>query len=48
MEIVLDSLTEWIEKRFKKRPILKCFLVFLVFSFGCWLAYVEWVAWYSQ
>lgn len=42
MEIVLGSLIELIEKRFKKHKALKLCLVLLVFSFGCWLAYIEW------
>ncbi len=44
MEIVLSSLIEWIEQRFKKHRILKRYLVLLVFFFGCFLAYIEWVS----
>lgn len=44
MEIVLSSLIEWIEKRFKKHRVLKRCLVLLVFFFGCFLAYMEWVS----
>lgn len=44
MEIVLGSLIEWIEKRFKKYKILKFCLILLASLFGCWLAYIEWLA----
>ena len=42
MEIILSSFIEWIEKRFEKHRVLKLFLVLLAFSFGLWLAYIEW------
>ena len=44
MEIVLGSLIEWLKKRLKKHRVMKLVIVSLVFSFGSWLAYLEWVS----
>jgi hypothetical protein len=44
MEIVLGSLIDWIHKRLAARRVLKWILIGLVFSIGCWLAYIEWTA----
>jgi len=47
MEIVLESLCEWIAKRFEKHSALKLFLLLLIFLFGCWMTYIEWVSWFA-
>jgi hypothetical protein len=43
MEIVQEALMDWVD-RLTRRALLRWALLAVVFGFGCWLAYLEWLA----
>tara|TARA_R110002033_G_scaffold3530_7_gene19591 strand:- start:4145 stop:4333 length:189 start_codon:yes stop_codon:yes gene_type:complete len=45
MEIVLEALMDWLNRRLARRALLKWVLLAVVFGCGWWLAYMEWAVW---